>query len=406
MVISSSRAKAVISLVKDFGLSGFLRVMSGIAFLLVARNIGASDYFVLHQMLITITAGIAAGAVIPGLAKVQNEPEKKNAYLLTGFKLSLACIPAYLIVGVFLHAHENLPQALLGAISSACLSLSLICSQSLICEGKKEIGLLLVSVASFCTIAWLICNQGRIDEHVALRAWCVGFLLECAIIAKAAGLGKALKGKKHLNKQQTHQIFGAGLIAGAGLLGVVLDMQLMRMAGPSSLALYAYGTKVLSAVSTVLTTVFAIWATGQVLYGMTSLRRQSTKIALAGTAVLGSAGLTMIWFIPHFILKNPSEAQQAVYLGLMATPYFILTTMASFYSRIAMTKQAMQKLTQVSLLCFAAKAALEIPLFYSYELQGVVAGMTLVALGHIAYLVKVVHDMKINGELRGSLNQD
>lgn len=401
--MTAQRTRAILSLAKDFGLSGFLRVMSGIAFLLVARNIGASDYFVLHQMLITIIAGIAAGAVIPGLAKVQNDPEKKNAYLVMGLKLSLACAPAYLIVGVFLHAHENLSQALLGAASSACLSLSLVCSQSLICDGKKEIGLLLVSIASFCTIAWLLCQQGSIDEHVALRAWCVGFLLECAVIAPVAGLGKAVKSQNHLNKQQTRQIAGAGLIAAAGLLGVVLDMQLMRMAGPSSLALYAYGTKVLSAVSTVLTTVFAIWATGQVLYGMTSLRKQSTKIALAGTAVLGSAGIAMIWFIPQFILKNPAESSQAVYLGLMATPYFILTTMASFYSRIAMTKQAMRKLTQVSLLCFAAKAAIEIPLFYALGLKGVLIGMTLVAVGHIAYLVKVVHEMKVNGELRGSL---
>lgn len=390
-----------ISILLDFGLAGFLKLMSGIAFLLIAREIGASDYFVAHQSLISFMACIAPAVIVPLLPKFFNVPEKKEAILSFGFSISLMSSIGYVILGYFLNIHGDWLDILLSTSATFAFSITLICAQCLTCEGKKEQGLFLVSLASMITIAWLLINTGVINEEKALHAWCIGFIVESFIILKVSKVKFPFSTMIKVPLEERTRIMFLLLIALISLAGNYLDLFLMNSFKDQSLSLYSYGTKLASASTSILGTVFALWATGLVINGMHSFKRQLIKVSSFSVLAISMSIALSYYLIPnHILANNPEQAAIAVYYSMIGAAHYFLMPLVVFVSRLVFTTDSFNKLLTYYAAMLALKICMHLPMYYYFKMEGLIASQTILAILNLTGLIYFLLKMRKNGALK------
>lgn len=228
---------------------------------------------------------------------------------------------------------------------------------------------------------------GTPDADTAMLAWCLGTLLECAVLVVASGLWRELGWPRwtHL-RQGLHA--NLPFVAAYALFvpNSLIDTLFASRLGEGALSAFQFGMRfpvfaaavVAAVLAPIATHRFAAASDGGVNAVVLLVRKHVWTVS-AGSLAVGIAGGLAAFFVLPQVLRDPLVAFQAVFVAIFGAGAALGSVAGTFLGKALGSLRSARPVIQVAAIALAARIALDASLSELAGLTGLAAACSLAA---------------------------
>lgn len=230
--------------------------------------------------------------------------------------------------------------------------------------------------------------SGAPDADMAMLAWCLGMLLECAVLVAASGVWRELGWPRPADLRQGLRA-NLPFVAAYALFvpNSLIDTLFASRLGEGALSAFQFGMRFPVAAAAVVAAVLAPIATrrfaevsSEGVDAVVVLVRKHMRVIGGGALVVGAAASLAAMLVLPRVLHDPIAAVQAVYVALLGAGAALGGVAGAFLGRAMGSLRSARPVMQVAAVALTARIALDATLSEFAGLPGLAVACSLTAV--------------------------